>query len=650
MIKLEMSDKDIVFVDENSNNISVSKEYIPFEDVDVGEIVEIHFEEDEDDVSHQFKIAQILEDKFMLDWIKQLNEELLTEAPLQKALQKGIRNTERANIRDAKKISRENLKLRNNTIKLLRRDLSAEGRGWKFYFMKPDGKFEDSVDQNVAKSKYTSAGDDLTAEIVNAIVVDRNGFIVRRGMEDLAGKGIKLTQSTSKIDEKYLLPWEDETPFDPSNDTEAQDKGEGTESEDTSKSSDASTETDSEDKTSDKTSTEKQENRYDLGISSNTYKHFLKLLYVMRPKLYDAFDKPVNVSSIKELNDKVKYNNLADFEIEIDGQKIPAIKWIQTAVKNKVLMEKVLSEAPSFSFDDSDLMDPDKISLKGKMDQAVQKEKEAAILDARKKKEEELKVKSEGLLDKIIQSKKNSDSTDETLEIIFDVLVPSEGPADSQAGELVRAIMRILYRDANDGDKFFEGYGIETCGSSAEYLFDNGFAEDIQNIMDKSWQLSDDDDKYTDSITLIAQHVIDKIISNPELMWTINDSDSRNYSTDYVTENQPTYEFELYGSDDIITLVEKGVLTSWDLTKYVEGELEWESDYRGAEVATPWSHHDTSVTVTNLTKNGYDRLRDAFQHDPEKWWEDLTSEYSEDLSDDEYDDDYDIGDSSSEEE
>lgn len=52
----------------------------------------------------------------------------------------------------------------------------------------------------------------------------------------------------------------------------------------------------------------------------------------------------------------------------------------------------------------------------------------------------------------------------------FDVLVPSEGPAETVEGELVRSINKILYRFYNDGDFWYTGYGCETAGPAAAYL------------------------------------------------------------------------------------------------------------------------------------------------------------------------------------
>lgn len=60
----------------------------------------------------------------------------------------------------------------------------------------------------------------------------------------------------------------------------------------------------------------------------------------------------------------------------------------------------------------------------------------------------------------------------DTLDEAMKVLVPSSGPADTNRGEIVRAFQRLEYRWYNDGDEPGDGYGNETCNSSARYLVD----------------------------------------------------------------------------------------------------------------------------------------------------------------------------------
>jgi len=59
----------------------------------------------------------------------------------------------------------------------------------------------------------------------------------------------------------------------------------------------------------------------------------------------------------------------------------------------------------------------------------------------------------------------------EYIENLFGIFVPAEGDSDTIGGELVRAICRLNYRWFNDGDLFNVGYGIETCGGAAGFIY-----------------------------------------------------------------------------------------------------------------------------------------------------------------------------------
>jgi hypothetical protein len=51
-----------------------------------------------------------------------------------------------------------------------------------------------------------------------------------------------------------------------------------------------------------------------------------------------------------------------------------------------------------------------------------------------------------------------------------DKYVPGMGAAETRAGEIIRAMDRLIYRFFNDGDMVGKGYGNETCNSSYRYL------------------------------------------------------------------------------------------------------------------------------------------------------------------------------------
>jgi len=67
-------------------------------------------------------------------------------------------------------------------------------------------------------------------------------------------------------------------------------------------------------------------------------------------------------------------------------------------------------------------------------------------------------------------------------DVLFDCLVPDEGPAPTVEGEMLRAINRIYYRFNNDGDYFYKGYGVETAGPAHAYLVRSPLAKDLEPI------------------------------------------------------------------------------------------------------------------------------------------------------------------------
>lgn len=314
--------------------------------------------------------------------------------------------------------------------------------------------------------------------------------------------------------------------------------------------------------------------------------------------------------------------------ISIINDAIVDLEW------NRQIEENLL-ESPQVKLDTDDVLDPQGVDFKQKIKTAQEREEAEKQQQELEAEQDALKEKYSNLISDIENQDFLSMPVKDSIERMFDALVPPSGLSDTKAGELVRAVYRILARDYNDGDKFFEGYGIETCASFAEYLFDNGFSEEIQDIIDDAYRLSDDDDKYTAAIMNLAKTVVTTIVESPSLIWTPNKEDSLEHSNSYIVENQPRYEFEILGSDDIVKLVEMDVLTSWDLINYIENVISYESIYEGATVATPWGHHDTSVTVENLTRDAYDYLQDSVRRHLDGWWEGLVAEHKDELPEEE---------------
>lgn len=249
------------------------------------------------------------------------------------------------------------------------------------------------------------------------------------------------------------------------------------------------------------------------------------------------------------------------------------------------LKEALLTEAPNITFTPDDMFDPASApSLSGKMRQAIEDEKAAAEAKRIADRRAQLRRKHSALLDEVKGLMDTANKPSDVLEHLFEELVPPEGMSETVAGELVRASMRVLYRDYNDGDRFYEGYGLETCGSSIAYLIDMipAVSEKVSKMYEEIHRY-EEDDAYTDAIENIALLVIKYIIENPETLDDLNTTDSRDYDCSELIEQEPRYDYELSVSYDLDRLIDAGYVDSWELKEYVESEMEYHSELEGAD-------------------------------------------------------------------
>ena len=95
------------------------------------------------------------------------------------------------------------------------------------------------------------------------------------------------------------------------------------------------------------------------------------------------------------------------------------------------------------------------------------------------------------------------------------------------AGEIVRAVTRIAYRNWNDGDHVGVGYGKETCNPAARYLMKTAGADVAQAVSDL-WGVWDDG-HYNMLLERLEEAALDYIEENPELKATANNEDMYDY-------------------------------------------------------------------------------------------------------------------------
>lgn len=265
-----------------------------------------------------------------------------------------------------------------------------------------------------------------------------------------------------------------------------------------------------------------------------------------------------------------------------------------------------------------------------------------------------LSIKTEGVMD-IVQSIKNyfkTKSNDRKAQAVlqkiidkggdidsfFKELVPSSGKADTKAGELIRAMMRILYRDYNDGDKFNEGYGLETCGPAAVYLIQNDFT-DLRDYAEEKHEegifADENDEEYTNFLNSVAEQVITHIEQNPQLLIEPNDEDMLETDITELKELEPTTDFEVEIPYEVEEHIEAGNIDYNDVLWEVQS---W--DYcENAE------RYGDAIMIPDVNKEIYEELSRRMYKNMEYYAEELNDEYGdpneEDYEDEDYDEDED---------
>lgn len=266
-------------------------------------------------------------------------------------------------------------------------------------------------------------------------------------------------------------------------------------------------------------------------------------------------------------------------------------------------------------------------------------ERKAAEDAAKAAETEKLRQAGEKLYQECSNAVDTSDTINEKLEALFEILVPRSGQAETFAGELVRAVMRIGYRWYNDGDYFYTGYGLETCGSSAAFIADK-LGEDMYNMIMDATDNMGDDGRYEDFIAQLKEDILDYVMSHPEAFGTKSE-DSRDYKSptlDEFEEGSRSYEFDVDTSgEDIAQYVENGCI-SWSDFEYWLREL---AGYYGGTVNS-WARD--GFTIVDLNQEEYDEWEEMYDKELNSYLQDLEMEYpnfglEEEYDEDEYDED-----------
>ncbi|MBR6313671.1 MAG: hypothetical protein IKR49_03420 [Clostridia bacterium] len=132
---------------------------------------------------------------------------------------------------------------------------------------------------------------------------------------------------------------------------------------------------------------------------------------------------------------------------------------------------------------------------------------------------------------------------EEKLHGMFEELVPPTGKADTLAGEIVRAICRIGYRNWNDGDHLGVGYGRETCNPAGRFLAKKCDDKVARSVAD-AWGIILDD-LYDEALERLEIAVWEYLDAHPELRQAPNSEDmwdSRDRYEDVDDEEDDYYD------------------------------------------------------------------------------------------------------------
>lgn len=226
----------------------------------------------------------------------------------------------------------------------------------------------------------------------------------------------------------------------------------------------------------------------------------------------------------------------------------------------------------------------------------------------------------------------------DNIAYLFAKFVPAQGRADTVAGEVLRAMMRILYRDWNDGDVFYAGYGKETCGPCAAYIVETVPHLEASFIDIAEAGLEDDD--YTSAITDIADAVVDYLLSNKNLFTKNNIDDCLSYSKDAFDEYAPKYAFDVEVIDGVQKHIDADDISWEDFREWVENIVEYDVNCRDAYL-NAWARD--AFVIEDLDKDAYELLENDFYRWQERYADDLDAEYGhpyerDQCNDEEYDD------------
>ena len=243
--------------------------------------------------------------------------------------------------------------------------------------------------------------------------------------------------------------------------------------------------------------------------------------------------------------------------------------------------------------------------------------------EAKALRDKELKERGQELI--------NAIGDDWSFEHVFDTLVPNSGKCDTLAGELVRAANKLDYRWYNDGDRWFEDYGIETCGQPAYFIMNFKHEDETPfwDIVSICAEDNKDNDEYDDWINHLRDFIIDYIRNRPEL-FAMETEDMYQVASvseveEFLDDNNliPRYETNAEIPPELEAHLDKNISERdliWEVQSWIENMGNSTDD---VEVSY------NTVYIYGLSKADFDELDDNLYQWLEKYAEQLTDEYGD---------------------
>lgn len=221
------------------------------------------------------------------------------------------------------------------------------------------------------------------------------------------------------------------------------------------------------------------------------------------------------------------------------------------------------------------------------------------------------------------------DSIEEILQYLWDELVPESGASDTVAGELVRAIMELLYQAKANKYFFFEGAGLDRCGSSAQYLKDNGYEDDFSFIYENIYSI--DMPQYREWLMALANKILINIDENTDLINKKNSTNSRQYNYQEIIDMSPVREYSVEIPENIMELYDDNFNT-YSILRHIKEILDEDgiTDYIVDDI---YDKKQNYILIKDIKSDTLNYLTGLFEDS--KFWDDyynsLTSDLEENL-------------------